>query len=102
MVPSLNFDNHTIFEIKEQKATDPYLNLPPIYDEEKIRNLEESGIVHNTVDGAAAMLAYVELQYPDLKADRRKELNQALRVYCEMDTLAMVLIWEYLNNELMR
>ena len=102
MVPSLNFDNHTIFEIKEQKATDPYLDLPRIYEEEKIRNLEESGLVHNTVDGAAAMLAYVELQYPDLKADRRKELNQALRGYCEMDTLAMILIWEHLNNELTR
>ena len=74
--------------------------FPPLYDEEKIRALEKSGLVHNNVDGAAAMIAYVRLQYPDLKADRRKYLNQALRKYCEMDTLAMVLIWEYLNREL--
>jgi len=100
-IPSLNFENHTLFKIEAGMADDPYKTLPEIYDEEKLRALEESGITESSsVDGAAAMLAYVELQYPNLPEDRRQHLNQSLLKYCEIDTLAMVLIWEYWHSEM--
>ena len=100
-IPSLNFQNHTLFKIEDGMASNPYKDLPEIYDEAKLRALEDSGITDNSsVDGAAAMLAYVELQYPDLAAERRLHLNQALKKYCEIDTLAMVLIWEYWHSEM--
>ena len=47
-------------------------------------------------DGGAALAAYSKLQFSD---DTISEaLETALLRYCELDTLAMVFIWEYFNE----
>jgi len=42
------------------------------------------------MDGQAAQRAYLELIKPESPEDRRKKLEEELRSYCQLDTLAMV------------
>ncbi|MDD4168875.1 MAG: hypothetical protein PHD36_01200 [Desulfotomaculaceae bacterium] len=45
-------------------------------------------------DGGAAMTAYARLQFEDISDYERSEIASALLKYCELDTLAMVMIYE--------
>ena len=45
-------------------------------------------------DGGAAMIAYARAQYEEMGEYEREQLFQALRKYCELDTLAMVMLYE--------
>jgi hypothetical protein len=44
------------------------------------------------------MTAYAKLQYVDISIKERDELLSGLKKYCELDTLAMVMIWEHLKE----
>ena len=46
------------------------------------------------VDGAAAMTAYGKLQFEEMSDLERTAIQQALLRYCELDSLAMVMIYE--------
>lgn len=48
-------------------------------------------------NGGAALSAYSKLQYTDKTAT--EALKNSLFRYCELDTMAMVLIWEFFYNE---
>lgn len=54
---------------------------------------EKSFCVNN---GGAALTAYSKLQFADIGID--DALGKALLCYCELDTLAMVFIWEFFNH----
>ena len=41
-------------------------------------------------DGNTAQLAWLDIVDPNTTAERRQTLHDALRTYCERDTLAMV------------
>lgn len=43
-------------------------------------------------EGGAAATAYARLQFEDMKPETRDKINAALLRYCELDTLAMVMI----------
>jgi hypothetical protein len=45
-------------------------------------------------DGGAAMIAYSKLQFTDMSKVERHQVEQSLLRYCELDTLAMVMIYE--------
>ena len=45
-------------------------------------------------DGGAAMIAYAKLQFTDMSKVERQQIEQSLLRYCELDTLAMVMIYE--------
>ena len=78
---------------------DPYAQLPTLFeglsehDREQILRgaiyLEESGAI---ADGGAAMTAFARMQYTEMSTAERAALCTALRQYCELDTLAMVMI----------
>ena len=51
---------------------------------------EKSGIY----DGGAAMAAYGKMQFTHMDSIEREKISQALLRYCELDTLAMVIILE--------
>ena len=57
----------------------------------------ETGVQTTVRDGTGAMRAYQDMLYGIHKDDpeRRDQRVQALRQYCRLDTLAMVIIWEY-------
>jgi hypothetical protein len=48
-------------------------------------------------EGTGAMTAYKDMLYGELRTDpvRNAALAEALRLYCKLDTLAMVVIWEH-------
>ena len=46
------------------------------------------------------MIAYAYLQFADMTDDERELYRNALLRYCELDTMAMVMIWEYWKNEI--
>ena len=45
-------------------------------------------------DGGAAMTAYARMQFEEMAERERQEIRAALLRYCELDTLAMVVIYE--------
>ena len=45
-------------------------------------------------DGGAALTAYGRMQYQEMSDYEKNELSQALLNYCELDTMAMVMIYE--------
>lgn len=47
-------------------------------------------------DGGAALTAYAKLQYEDMTIEERTEITSGLLKYCELDTLAMVMLYEHL------
>ena len=49
-------------------------------------------------DGGMALTAYAKLQYVDMTEKEREELTSGLKKYCELDTLAMVMIYEHFRE----
>lgn len=93
---SKNFDgNHIWFQYENDELLSPYKILPPLFegwtDEQLEKTLSEMETVAN---GGAALTAYSKLQYEDMTDDERNELKSSLLKYCELDTLAMVMIYE--------
>lgn len=72
----------------------PYDTLAPI-----IGKLENEEVVK---DGTGAMRAYHEIMFGSLAEnnDRREQLKKLLLQYCELDTMAMVIIWKYWMDKL--
>ena len=52
--------------------------------------------------GGAALTAYTKLQYQDLLEIERSEITNSLLKYCELDTLAMVMIYEHFKGDLIK
>jgi hypothetical protein len=56
-----------------------------------------SGIV-DINDGGAALTAYGKIQYTNMSDTERGQIATSLLKYCELDTLAMVMIYEHLTS----
>ena len=65
-------------------------------------NEEEMGETLSELEGIAdvgmALTAYAKLQYVDMSEREREELTSGLKKYCELDTLAMVMIYEHFRE----
>ena len=97
---SQNFDiNHIWLQIENNDVINPYKMLPPLFenwnDEELAENISE---LENIADGGAALMAYAKLQYQDMTEVERTEITTGLLKYCELDTLAMVMVYEHLKE----
>ena len=104
---SKNFEDDYVF-LKMEKGIpiSPYKLLPPVfdgYDYEMLENAIEqaSEDVGEIKDGGAAMFAYGRLQFQDLSLEERQAIRKGLLRYCELDTLAMVMIYEYFKDVVM-
>ncbi|TAE62042.1 MAG: methionine--tRNA ligase [Bacteroidetes bacterium] len=53
----------------------------------------------NKENGGAAMAAYNEIQFAATTEERKQELKAQLLKYCELDTLAMVMVYEELVQQ---
>ena len=92
-IKSLNFDNH--IWINAESENDPYKTLPRLFEEYDPELLDELFTELNEVsDGGTAMTAYNYLQFSEIPEEQRLELKEGLLRYCELDTLAMVMIVE--------
>ena len=93
-ITSLNFDEH--IWIQPGKNNDPYKTLPGVfeeYNEDKLDTFIQD--MDQIAEGGAAMIAYAKLQFSHVPEKQREQIKQALLKYCELDTMAMVMIWEY-------
>lgn len=95
-IQSLNLKNFTWWHSEGGAVADPYRKLKTIVDEmlgeegEGILDAEEMEIA----EGGAAAMAFGKLQFEDLTPQDQKRIKNALLRYCELDTLAMVMIIE--------
>lgn len=95
-IRSLNFQNQ-VWRVEEVGIVrDPYKLLPPVFDDISNEQLdtEDSDEFGEIQQGGAATTAYARLQFDDVAAARRAGVEAALKRYCELDTLAMVMIFE--------
>jgi hypothetical protein len=101
-VSSKNFPpEHVWLQIDGDEVQSPYEMLPPIFDDWTEEDIEKTlSEIENLADGGAAMTAYGKLQYTDMTEEERESINQALLKYCELDTLAMVMLVEYFLNDI--
>lgn len=107
-MPSLNFPPGWTWLKEENGAiTDPYHLLDPLLlDNEVTRAIEQSedeytGNKDFIANGGSAIIAYAQLQDPDLDQKERQRLEKQLKRYCELDTLAMVMVYDELSNSIM-
>jgi hypothetical protein len=95
---SLNFDADWRWLVEDRNSgiiLDPYKRLPPIF-EGYGQDVDERLANFSSVDnGGAALTAYAKLQFEDLRPEERRMVEAALFKYCELDTLAMVMLYEY-------
>lgn len=96
-MPSLNFKKKKWIVKPEGVVVNPYTLLPKLFDE-----VDEQYLLSHSdelKDGGAAMTAYARMQYTRMSEDERQAIIQGLYNYCELDTLAMVMLyeeWQYL------
>jgi len=99
-IKSLNFDVHRWLD--SRKENDPYKTLPAIFGKEygELNEMllrlagndgddDEGGAINQ---GGLAMTAYNYTQFSCLNDKERKAIEEALLRYCELDTLAMVML----------
>ncbi len=99
-VSSKNFMEDHIWLKEERSAIiSPYKMLPKVFDNLEAVEIERyiSGI-ENINDGGAALTAYGKIQYVDMPNHERELIKESLLKYCELDTLAMVMIYEHLKS----
>ena len=98
-MPSLNLENKVWIKYeadgktvknpyKLREPVSEYIDVPQEYIDQMEMDEEET-----IANGGAALAAYSKLQFCDLALT--DALKKALLCYCELDTLAMVFIWEY-------
>jgi hypothetical protein len=81
----------------------PTNRYPPVH-----KNISQEEIearlsnIDNIDDGGAALTAYGKIQYTDMTEKEREDISEALKRYCELDTLAMVMIYEHLKSLLIK
>ena len=91
-MPSLNFSNKQWLNLKEGVSSNPYDSLTEMFDGAQVYDNYENS--EGIKDGGAAMIAYAKMQFEDLSDNDKNNLRNNLLRYCELDTLAMVMIYE--------
>jgi hypothetical protein len=101
---SYNFpSNHIWLQTNGDAVINPYKTLPPLFDNWVVTDLEENiSDMENIADGGAALTAYAKLQYVDMPPKEREEITNGLLKYCELDTLAMVMIYEHFKYDVFK
>ena len=98
-MPSLNFGPTQWYRTDaDGKAIDPYTILPEVQDGQWAHLLEDIESLYDEesiANGGAAMTAWAYMQFAEMSEAERTALCGMLRQYCELDTLAMVMILEY-------
>ena len=103
-IKSLNFKNWKWVDWKEGTIIDPYKMLPEMFQDISDKNMNLLSVGNELSNGGAALIAYRRMQFSEISDYEKKELESALLKYCELDTFAMVMIYEawqsVLNNRL--
>ncbi len=93
-IKSLNFPDWQWVRIENEKVVDPYKLLPKMFQDISDKDIEILSEDNELREGGAALTAYARMQFEEMTDYERGEIQQALLKYCELDTLAMVMIYE--------
>ena len=99
-MPSKNFENRRWWvdgENGDETPKDPYKLLESTFSHELLDGSPEVRYYQRfeTIsDGAGAMMAYTRAQSGTMNASIRDAIEASLKQYCELDTLAMVMIMQ--------
>jgi hypothetical protein len=97
---SINLENsHVWLSQNDGIFENPYKKLPTLFEDWTPEQMDEvvSGM-EELADGGAALTAYGKMQYTNISDAERNELTTALLKYCELDTLAMVMLFEHFRE----
>ena len=89
----IRFDN-------DKHIIDPYKLLPPLFEGISNEELDNLDTDQTLADGGAALTAYGKLQFSDVSDLERQKIEEGLLRYCELDTMAMVMLWEFIQHEI--
>jgi hypothetical protein len=103
-IKSLNFEDGWIWIKKDENGDikSPYKLLPPIFNDIDQELADEFTTEENLADGGAAMVAFAKMQFTDISETEREAIKNGLLKYCELDTLAMVMIYEFWMREVFK
>jgi len=93
-IPSLNFKDWQWIKIKDGKVADPYKMLPKMFQDISDKDMGILSDDDELRDGGAALTAYARMQFEEMSDYEYEEIRKALLKYCELDTMAMVMIYE--------
>ena len=93
-IKSLNFENMQWIKFDGSDVINPYVQLPHVFDGVDAKDEELITKAEKLKDGGAAMTAFARMQFTEMSEIERDSLRKALLRYCELDTMAMVMIME--------
>jgi hypothetical protein len=102
--PSLNVSDFTwVSDLGDGTFDNPYNQLEPVfegYDNNLLDDLvpTSEGVDKTIKDGGAAMMGWAAMQSDAMSEEEREKTKASLLKYCELDTLAMVMIYECFND----
>lgn len=101
-INSLNFEAPQIWIKKDESDNiiSPYKLLPKLFDDLPEDITLDFLTSDNLSDGGEAMAAFAKMQFSEISELEREKVKEGLLRYCELDTLAMVMIYEYWLNEI--
>ncbi len=95
-IKSLNFKDWKWIQFDQNNnIIDPYQLLPKLFDAIQSERLNTLFSEDEINQGGAAMTAYAKMQFTEMTPAERENLRLGLLKYCELDTFAMVLLYEY-------
>jgi predicted kinase len=93
-IPSHNFKNWRWIRYENGMVVDPYKLLPKMFADVSDKEHELLSDSDEIKEGGAATTAYARMQFEEMSDYERAEITNALLKYCELDTMAMVMIYE--------
>ncbi len=73
----------------------PFSSLPPIFRDIDLPSDQRIFANEELKEGGSASAAFIRLQFEEMSDPEREAIRAALLRYCELDTLAMVMIVEH-------
>lgn len=96
---SQNYSKWTWLQLNSNnEVIDPYKLLPRIFTEQELETIEPMVNASEIADGGTAMTAYALMHFSEMSAAEATKIQDALLKYCELDTFAMVMIYEYWHD----
>jgi hypothetical protein len=98
VIQSRNFEKMQWVVKTKDGFEDPYqMLLNPLPVEEQTSEMEDDDVIEIN-NGGLALIAYAKVQNEKMNPIQIKQYREALLKYCELDTLAMIMVFQGLKS----
>ena len=97
-IKSLNFKDWQWVQFDSDNVVDPYKLLPKMFQDVTDKDWYRLSDEDELSSGGAALTAYAKLQFEIMSEYERRGIRKGLLKYCELDTMAMVMLYEGLKG----